>query len=186
MIIHYMLDLETLSTQPDAVVLSIGMVAFTSRSNDIINSFYQRVSLDDQISRGATVDASTLDWWAAQPDEARTEALSGGSDRCSPWDAMARLTGFFDEQRPAAADLRVWANAPSFDCVILRRMASRANQHPIPWTYREERCYRTIRENYPSSEPSARTNCAHRAIDDAMFQARHLMAINQEHPRVLA
>lgn len=180
---HYMLDIETLGTQPDAVVLSIGMVAFTA-AHGITGRWYARVDIDDQLASGAKIDASTLAWWATQDRSAQIEAFAPGNDRLCPWLALSRLCTFFEEQR-GDMHARVWANAPAFDCTILRRMAARCT-YPVRWDYRDERCYRTVRAIYNDVAPVASGLGAHHALDDAEYQAVQLMEIAQAHPEVLA
>lgn len=54
-------------------------------------------------------------------------------------DAAERLLEFFRAARAA----EVWANSPTFDCVILRNWFDEFDMK-APWHYRQERCVRTI------------------------------------------
>jgi len=45
-----------------------------------------------------------------------------------------------------------------------------------PWYFWNDRCYRTMKSLYPQI-PMERDGVHHNALDDAISQARHLMAI---------
>ena len=72
-----MIDLETLSTNPDAVVLTVGGVKFDPNSTmKPYSEMYFRVDVDSQTQIGRNVMQETMDWWAQQPKE---------NIRRSPW-----------------------------------------------------------------------------------------------------
>ena len=74
--IHAMIDLETLSTNPDAVILTVGGVKFNPyNSVEPSQGMYFRVDVDSQTKQGRDVMEDTLDWWSNQPAEIREEAL---------------------------------------------------------------------------------------------------------------
>ena len=72
---HIMIDIETLSTAPNALVLSVGMVLFDQKT------IFAKAHIKNRIST-ATGDVSkeTATWWMSQNDEARkaiTETKKG-------------------------------------------------------------------------------------------------------------
>ena len=78
----YSLDIETLSTESTAVILSIGMT-YVPDSNprsyqDIVDAgIFIRLDARDQIfNYGRIVSKDTLEWWGKQSDEARDRNLS--------------------------------------------------------------------------------------------------------------
>ena len=77
-----MLDLETLSTRPESVILTLGAVKFSPWGEDIDteNGLYVRVNVDEQLELGRHVLDSTIDWWGTQPEDVREDAL-GEKDR---------------------------------------------------------------------------------------------------------
>jgi hypothetical protein len=79
-----MLDLETLSTRPESVILTIGAVKFDPWGEDVDtdNVLYYRVNVDEQLAMDRHVLESTIEWWGKQPEEVREEAL-GDSNRVS-------------------------------------------------------------------------------------------------------
>ena len=68
-IMDVMLDLETLSTRPDATILTFGACKFSPyKKHDIVDGIYFRVSVDEQITLGRHVDDNTVAWWAQQAE----------------------------------------------------------------------------------------------------------------------
>ena len=54
---HATIDIETLGTSPDTVVLTIGGIKFDPMADDGLHSeFYYRVDADEQIEIGRSVD----------------------------------------------------------------------------------------------------------------------------------
>ena len=61
MAIHAMIDLETLATDPNATILTIGGVKFDPNSvKETTQHFYYRFNVDEQLSKGRTTSKSTL------------------------------------------------------------------------------------------------------------------------------
>lgn len=159
---HIMIDLETLSTRVDAVILSIGAVKFDE--NKIIDDFYAPVQKGSQ--PGRRIDQSTLDWWKEQSPEAFNAAFF--DPNAMPLrNALAFLANWVDP------DAKIWANSPDFDCSIL---AHAYGDQGVPWKFYNTRCLRTMRELAPQVDKPTNT-CVHDALADATAQAKHLQAI---------
>ena len=78
---HGMIDLETLSTRPDATVLTVGAIKFDPYTNEEPHSgLYLRLNVDEQSELDRHVDDNTLEWWSKQDAKIRDEAL-GDEDR---------------------------------------------------------------------------------------------------------
>lgn len=158
---HIMVDLETLDTVSTTVVLSIGAVAFDSTG--VRDCFYSVLNIQEQMDKGRTISASTLTWWMKQDLSVRGQALK------SPvpvYSALEGLLAFMGE--PSG----IWGNGSDFDNAILGHMFQ---QYGLRWPYRLNRCYRTLRNMYPTDEPE-KVN-AHNALADARWQAEHLIMI---------
>ena len=81
--IHAMIDLETLSTNPNATILTVGGVKFDPYTTvEPAQGMYFRVDVDSQTEMGRDVMQDTLDWWGKQDPEIMDEAL-GDKDRIS-------------------------------------------------------------------------------------------------------
>jgi len=184
---NLMIDIETLSTQPDAAILTIGAVFFDPLAGTIGPTFYERIRPEDAVV-GRHVSGETLAWWMVQPDAARQEVMGGN---LSLFDALRSLTHFIATQCPdhhpdiglplrwSWPDLKVWANGSSFDIVILEH-AYRSINHPTfitPWTYRAARDVRTILTlpdvDKPPRDPAS---IQHHALDDAIYQAQCIIS----------
>ena len=90
-----MLDLETLSTRPNAVILTIGAVKFDPFGGEVNTEkgLYYRINVDEQIAIDRHVMESTVEWWGKQAEEVREEAL-GDTDRVSLEEFTAGLNRF--------------------------------------------------------------------------------------------
>lgn len=159
---NLMLDLETFSTRPNAAIRSIGACVFDHEG--VLAKFY--VNIRDVVG---DVDPNTVEWWASQPKEAR-DAL----EIDTKWldDALADFTLWLPE--PANQCL-IWGNGADFDNVILAS-AFDARARALPWKFYNNRCYRTVKNLFPIAKMD-RKGTKHNALDDAISQAEHLIAI---------
>lgn len=150
-IIDISLDLETLATTPDAVILAIGIVDSNGTTLALAPS------VEQQVAGGRRVEDATLQWWWRQGAEARA-ALEGPTSRVGETQKMVRH--YFAGLR--GHDYRVWGNGPSFDCEILASFLGGK-----PWPFHQERCVRTAREILGRR---TQPRIAHSALCDAEAQ----------------
>lgn len=153
-----MIDLETLGTEPGAAILSIGAVRFSL--DGLEDTLYHSIDLESCQDAGLSIDAGTLDWWLDQDEEAREAAFSGDITLEDALEDFADWYGDADE---------IWAFSPSFDCEILGA-AYEAIGEAEPWSYRDERCARTLAA-LPIAADVDRVGTEHDALDDAQNQA---------------
>ena len=164
-----MLDLETLSSAPDAAIVAIGACTFvggnTDPENFIRSTFSVAIDAHSAQRLGGRIDGGTVAWWLGQPDAARYALLR---DTKTINTALIKFVAWASSISLAP---RVWGNGATFDNVILRQAFSRSMIDP-PWSYRDDRCYRTLKSLRPdiAFEPCGAT---HNALDDAFAQARH-------------
>jgi inhibitor of KinA sporulation pathway (predicted exonuclease) len=174
-----MIDLETLATTPDAAILSIGAVRFdldTGRVFDDVDKdamFYTAISVDSQKVR--VISSSTLAWWFMQSQKA--QAVFFDDKAMALEDALEDLAAWIDPQ-PGTMPT-VWSNGADFDLPMLVH-AYEQHDATLPWAPYSGRCYRTYK-NLPGARAikTVRQGEHHNALDDAIFQARHLCAIHQ-------
>lgn len=176
---NIMLDLETLSSRHDAAIVAIGACTFDKYIEgwDMCRAtFYIPVIPASSQALGFHVDAKTVQWWVKQSDEAR--AVLNDPEAVPLVEALEKFASFCHANGPAV----VWGNGATFDNVILRNAYDRAGI-AAPWSYRNDMCYRTLKNLRPdiSFEPHG---TAHNALDDAVAQARHaehiLAAMNNQ------
>ena len=163
---NVMVDLETLGTSSNSVILSIGAVEFDKTG--LGREFYVVVDPQSCVDAGLKIDVPTVLWWMKQSDEAR-EAFDQ-PDRVSLECALARFGGWF----PHNATL--WGNGAAFDNVVLAN-AYLAVGTQRPWYYHTDRCYRTLKNLRPDIGGPALEGVAHNALFDAKWQALHAVAL---------
>ena len=168
---HAMIDLETLSTNPNAVILTVGGVKFNPyNSAEPAQPMYFRVDVDSQTAMGRHVQASTLDWWATQPKEIAEEAL-GEQNRISLEDTCKTINRF-----ASGVDV-FWCQGPLFDYAILQNFYTQMGK-PAPWDYWQIRDSRTLFSLVPKQKEN-RTGL-HNALEDCYFQAKKVQRIYQQ------
>ena len=164
--IHGMIDLETLSVNPEAVILTLGAVKFNPYTDQLpYDPLYFKVDVDAQTALGRHVDENTLNWWATQPQEIVEDALGEG-DRIGLDDTIKKLN------RWSVGVEVFWCQGPLFDYAILQNFYKNLNQ-PVPWNYWQIRDSRTIFNLLPA-DPSERREEKHNALADGDYQARKL------------
>ena len=168
---HVMVDLETLSTAPNAAIMSIGAVAFDPETGRVGAEFYVNIDPKSAQDAGLHVDAGTVSWWFSQSNEARAHLVAP-----KPLPLQAALAAFQQflmlEVEPK---FTIWGNGASFDNVILSH-AYEASGSPAPWRYWQDACYRTMKGLFPQVK-MVREGVHHDALADARSQAKHLCAI---------
>jgi hypothetical protein len=170
--IHGMIDLETLSVNPDAVVLTIGAIKFDPHSDQLPHDpLYFKVDVDAQTALGRHVDESTLDWWSKQPKEIAEEAL-GEKDRVSLDDTVKKLNRWC-----VGIDV-YWCQGPLFDYAILQNFYKNLNV-PCPWNYWQVRDSRTLFNLLPP-DPAEKREEKHNALADCDYQARKVQRYYRE------
>lgn len=173
---HIMLDLETMGRGPDAAIVAIGAVEFgldDAGREWLGSSFYRVVDLASSVHHGGVIDAETVLWWLGQSEAARRGLI----DPEGAVDLPVALQEFSRFMFGLAGSCFVWGNGAAFDNVILRRSYERLD-YPVPWSHWNDRCFRTVRGEDDGATPRPeRRGTHHHALDDAMHQARHLMAI---------
>lgn len=167
-VIDIVIDLETLGTVPGSVILSIGAcVAQDIEEPD--KQFYATISRSSCEDVGLVVCKETIDWWNKQDIVARQEAFSALHTLKDTLVYFSTYLGEFPKKR-------VWGNGTAFDLGILAA-AYKACGMKVPWHYREEMCYRTVKSLYPKILVPTLPNTPHKAIDDACSEAKHLALI---------
>jgi DNA polymerase III epsilon subunit-like protein len=162
-----MFDLETLSNNYDAVIVSIGACKF-SFEKGILDTFYVNIDPKDSKSYGLTIDQSTIDWWMTQPKEARD---AWKKDPKPLKEAMTSMIDWWSK------DSMVYCNGAAFDLPILYSNLKVCGLNK-PWQFRNEMDLRTIYRILGIDNHKLRAADAsvqHNALDDAIEQTKHLL-----------
>ena len=161
---HATIDIETLGTSPDTVVLTIGGIKFNPHEDDGLHSqFYYRLDADEQIEMGRTVDEKTLEWWEKQPEEIRKEALET-TGRISTEQSLKALNKWL-----VGVD-KIWCQGPVFDIGILENLYKQIGLHHN-WPFyiiRDSRTLFGLMDKDPRKEIDF---AAHNALADAIVQS---------------
>jgi len=159
-----MLDLETLSTRPDATILTFGACKFSPyNQNDIVDGIYLRIDVDEQIALGRHVDNDTIDWWSRQSSDVYDEAFNP-NDRVGLEEFASQLNRFI-----VGCD-NIWAQGPVFDIVILENLYRQIGI-PCPWQYWQIRDSRTLLSTLGDTREKNKVGL-HNALEDAVSQAQ--------------
>lgn len=171
--VDVMVDLETLSTRPDAAIISIGACWFNADTQEVGRPWHTRIDMADSIRSGGHVDGDTVRWWLRQSDAARASITEGCSNLVD--DALQGFAMYLRGIAPYS-EVRVWGNGADFDLPILASAYARASLEQ-PWRYFNGRCLRTLRNLHPDVEVPVFEGTEHNAADDAQHQARQAIAI---------
>lgn len=167
------IDLETMGTGPDAIIVSIGALIFNRADapGTIIDSF--EVKLDVENQPGRVCDPGTMLWWMkASMKDARQAAFTTREPRVRLGLALKQLDEFIDKY-----DLgEMWGCSPSFDMNILQH-AYRQHKVDIPMPFWKWSCIRTIESFFygkNTRKPGGDNwldGTAHDALDDCKMEA---------------
>ena len=164
-----MLDLETLGTRPECVILTLGAVKFDPYNieREPGPGLYIRPDADEQIARGREVQEDTLLWWTKQNDEVREEAL--GTEGRVPVEQMYKELNKF-----LVGVICIWAQGPVFDIAILENLY-RQYGWPTPWQFWQIRDSRTLFGVH--GDPREKGELLHNALADCVSQAEAVQKI---------
>lgn len=165
---HIMIDLETLGTTVDSVILSIGAVKFDLDSDKMDDAgFYASVSIDSNLDIGRVVNESTINWWMKQSAEARQVFAE---PKQSLEAALASLSEWAGHNKRI-----VWSNGANFDIPMLEHAYNKLGWS-APWEFYNTRCVRTYK-SLPAAARVPKPANDHNALRDAVNQARYVQAI---------
>jgi hypothetical protein len=162
-----MIDLETLDTSPDCVILTIGAVRFDPRGNGVAERLELKPTVEDQTEiYNRSINPDTIRWWSEQSPEALDEAFDE-TGRIPFVECLETLYKFCWNRRA------VWSNGAPFDLVVMenawRQTSDKPN--PIPWPFWSMRDTRTLYEIAGVKLKDGGFVTSHRAVDDAERQA---------------
>lgn len=180
---NVMIDIETLSTHTNAVVIEVAAVEFNKVTGEIGEVFHQRVKNDYWfLLRNRHIDPSILKWWMQQSEEARKNLIEEKETDNDIITILELLNAFIIrcdnpcyEKDVDERTVTVWGNGSTFDISILQNLYEDVNILPIPWKFWAVNDVRTI----VSLNPKVKENCKfegtkHCAVDDCKHQIKYL------------
>lgn len=162
-----MIDLETMGTQHNTVVLSIGAVFFDLEKGILGPEFYAILDRDNQLEKGCTFTKETMQWWSKQAPEAKAIFQKEGAD---PVTVLSTFTKFY-KQHPKTA---VWGNGSSFDISIMQELYQTYGS-TAPWDFWNVMDLRTFRRFVGKNALVEKLGTNHNALDDAKSQAKYVI-----------
>ena len=173
-------DLETLSASSDAMIVSIGAIRCDFETGETGDTFYEVIDVEQYGGDAReAVNGSTLKWWMKQSDAARAVF---NDLRALPLElVLDKFRAYIGRDHQT---VRIWGNGSDFDNVILANLYKSFKQVP-PWDFFNNRCYRTLKSMVPAVR-MARKGTHHNALDDAISQAEHAIAIHKHVAAVTA
>ncbi len=165
-----MIDLETLGTVADAVILSIGAVRFDLDSDALDDAgFYASVSIESNLDFSRRIQEDTHIWWLKQSAAAQ-KVFHEPKETLDT--ALAEFAEWFGSDKAL-----VWSNGADFDIPMLAHAFTQAKMD-VPWKFWNARCFRTFK-NLPHAKDvnTPRTGTHHNALQDAVYQAQYAQAI---------
>lgn len=160
-----MIDIETLGTGDDALILGIGAVCF-DRTLRIRGPMFNAVI--DPVSQSRRIEPETLCWWLEDEGRAAELRVFFSDDPFVPELLAAelrRLKGFISENMPPMGKREFWTKG-DFDLRILEH-AFKEEGVAVPWSFQEARELRTVLK-WMGVE--SKHEPAHRALEDAAAQ----------------
>lgn len=167
---HVMIDLETMGTEPDTVICSVGATFFSPDTGDLGPCYYARVEWEDGAQEGRTITPQTEAFWRRQGVEA-TKEIFDRNDRHSLEDVLSHFRVWLHTQ--GGKNIIVWGNGATFDISILENAYGSGDD--APWKFWNVRDVRTIchlaDHIYNHKKDFPFNGAEHHAMDDAKHQA---------------
>lgn len=171
--VHVMVDIETLGTTSEAVVMSIGACAGVLKPDGMFGlTYYEELDVAFQANAlDRVVDGATMAWWREQLNSGTKWP---GLGMLRPKDCKRTFEDWFSGVASSGANVYVWANGTDFDIGILKSLWG-----TLPWKYNAVRDFRTLASLYPQF--CANSIVSHHALDDAVSQWKQLYTCLMAH-----
>ena len=162
-----MVDIETLGTRADSVLLEIGAVCFDLERREQGPTFYRKISLSSNDLAGRKIDAATLSWWL---DQFRERGECDDWERCRDDLSGALYDFWIFWERETRPDCEFWCRG-SLDALVLEdALLAYLADRPAVWRYSLVRDHRSVLVWEGVEHPRA----THGALADAISQVKSL------------
>lgn len=163
-----MVDIETLSTEPNAVVLSIGAVLFALDGYDTYETleedgrcFFAILDINSQIDLGRHVSGDTILWWMKQGRMAQQETFREAG--------RVPVETVLEQLWPQIEPRNMWGNGSNFDNVIINTLyRDYGYEQPPFWKAKDLRTIKYLAHDKAADH--IERGVEHSAIDDAKYQ----------------
>ena len=168
-----MFDIETIGTDAEAVIVSVGVCCFNKEG--ILSKREWVLDMDEQKARGRTEDKETLLWWSKQSGKAKAVFLV--KNRIKALDFIEELLDYLTDNCMSVGetfkDLKPVGNCACFDITILEHFFKMfVGKKKIPWQFWNILSFRTANYFFKLKDKVKREGTYHNAADDAEYQAK--------------
>lgn len=167
---HLMIDLETMSSRPNAVVVSIGLTAFDKTAVEP-TGLRVVVNREEQKRMGRHEDPDTMAWWAKQTPEARAVF---DEKQIPVTEATFKVQQYVTSYTDGPRHVEPWGNGADFDLPIITGLFADFGV-PVPWKFYNHRCFRTLKHllpvRYKIATEELKNPLKHDCLADARWQA---------------
>ena len=177
---HIAIDIETMGTEINSVILSIGAVGFDTIG--IHQLFHVSIEMDSCIEYGMELSTDTLIWWLVQDKKAKDSLVDKMKTAIPISDALEDFKKFymnFDGTKEfKKRKTCIWGNGSDFDNAMLSYACYKTGvEYPAPyWCNRDMRTILALCEGKVKRvEPKIK----HSAISDAEAQATTIIECMQ-------
>lgn len=170
-----MIDIETASTEYNAVILSIGAVCFSLQNPGLPPvTFEVSIDKEDGESLGLHVSQDTLDWWKKQPQEVYNHIFLN-TEKVSTKEGLTQLHSFL-ARYPTIK--QYWCQGINFDPVVLETAYKACGMLP-KWKFYQLRDSRTVQYLIPRI-PFSKPKDAHTPVADCLYQIKMVRYVYQQ------
>ncbi len=120
-----MLDIETMGTDNNAMIVSISAVQFNIETGNTAAEFEVGIDWKEQIDNGAKVDVETFKWWLKQEKDAQNSLFDIFQQ--SVHDALYLFNKWILDNFKDVKKVDLYGNGSTFDNVIVRNLYKRHN-----------------------------------------------------------
>ncbi len=167
-----MIDLESMGTDPDTVICSLGACFFNPDTGEIGARYYTRIEWENDAQGDRSITASTRGFWAKQNPEA-TKEIFDHENRAT---LEETLDHFKEWVHKTSRHAKPWGNGATFDISILDNAYGGGGRSP--WKFWNVRDVRTICDlashKYSHKKDFPFVGAEHHALDDAIHQANYV------------
>lgn len=166
-----MIDLETLGTDPETPVISLGAVFFNPETKQLGPTFYMALDVSEQIQRGRKPTGDTIKWWMGQTDAAKKVF----HEKAKPaQDVLQLFVRWYKDNSTGKRGSSVWGNGSTFDISIMENIF-RDYGLGCPWSHYNVMDLRTFKRFVAKGKKVEKRGTNHNALDDAVSQAQYVM-----------
>ena len=161
---HGMIDIETLSLKPDALVLQVAGAKFDPFGNkgSTSDEFCFKLNYEEQKEIRA-VDDSTIQWWSRQDPDVIDKVFPSEDDPGMP------VMDFLKKLKKWCSNCEVFWSQGSLDYIVLNNLHDQYSVS-IPWKFWQCHDSRTILSRFRKDPRNMNSDNRHDAVDDCRQQ----------------